>query len=155
MHKEQAALRRENSGAGRSHRPGSKPSLDSIVRPQCLFQLHAQLQLVAERVSRIARLHDVLKPGLHRTNRFGMAVDLEPVGGQCVKYLLSHVRCAHLAGTHRLVAHGLADQLAAARLGHAGVLWAVAVALADAGGHKEGAQHRGVNLVGDQGQSAF
>ena len=69
-----------------------------------------------------------------------------------VEHLLRHFGCRDLAAAHGLVAHGLADELALGGLFRRQVLRAVAVALADAGGHKVRAQHAGADLVGNERQ---
>ena len=71
-------------------------------------------------------------------------------GAHGIEDLLRDLCCRDLAAAHRLVAHGLANQLALRGLGRRHVGRTVAVALADAGGHKVRTQHTGADLVADQ-----
>jgi len=117
---------------------------------QGFFEFHAQLGFVRKRAGRVARLKNVFQPRLHRADRLGVAIDVELVGSHRVKHFLRHISRRDLAGAHGLVAHGLADELATRWFGRFQLVRAVAMTLADAGGHKEGAQHRGADLVGNQ-----
>ena len=82
-----------------------------------------------------------------------MAEDVEAVFVHRVEDELRHLRRRHLATRHRLLDHGLGDELAACGLDvlPQGV-GPVALAVVDAGGHEVGAQHMGVHLLADQGQ---
>jgi hypothetical protein len=69
-----------------------------------------------------------------------------------VEHLGRHFGRGDLAAAHRLVAHGLADELALGELGIFRRIRAVALAAGDAGGHEVRAQQARADLVGDQVQ---
>ena len=82
--------------------------------PQCLSQLHANIGAFGKGIGRVVPVHDGVKAGLRIAQGFGVAVDIELVGVHGIKHHLRHLRGTDLAAADRLVAHGLADELALA-----------------------------------------
>ena len=97
-------------------------------------------------------LNDGFHAGLDIAQSLWMAVNVELIVGNRLKHHFSHLGCRNLAAADRFVAHGLANQLTLGGFLVRQIGRTVAVALANAGGHKVWAQNAGTDLVGDQFQ---
>ena len=97
-------------------------------------------------------VHDGIKSRLRIAQGFGMAVDVKLVCLDGIKHQLCDLGRTHFATAHRLVAHGLANQLALRGLGSGQTVRSVALALVDASWHKVRAKHTGTHLLAHQHQ---
>jgi hypothetical protein len=105
----------------------------------------ADLRLAGERVGRVARLQDVLQAGLHAAQRLRVAVDVEALLADRVEDEAGDIGRAHLAAADGAIVPSpcrSAGSWSACRGERVGP---VALAVADAGGDEERAQHRGAD----------